>query len=223
MRTVRDRVNLCFHGIGAPGRELEPGEDAYWISVQQFEDVLDAVIGRSEVRLSFDDGNASDVEIALPRLAERSLTATFFLLTGRLGGAGSVSRAGVADLVGAGMQIGSHGHAHRSWRGMDADTSTRELESAARLLRDLSGQTVSRAACPLGEYDRRSLRALRRAGFDQVLTSDRVRAVPQAWLQPRFSVRRDDDGRTISALLDRRSPVPAQSVRAALQTVKQWR
>jgi len=25
-----DVVNICFHGIGAPRRELEPGKEAYW-------------------------------------------------------------------------------------------------------------------------------------------------------------------------------------------------
>jgi hypothetical protein len=35
------------------------------VSVAQFEQVLDAVAERSDVRISFDDGNASDVEVAL--------------------------------------------------------------------------------------------------------------------------------------------------------------
>ncbi len=223
MRTVRDRVNLCFHGVGRPGRELEPGEDAYWITLTQFEDVLDAVTGRPDVRLSFDDGNVSDVDVALPRLVERGLDATFFVLTGRLGLAGSLSESGVASLAQAGMRIGSHGHAHRSWRSMDRATSTQELHTAAGRLRDLSGQEVTEAACPLGEYDRGALRALRQAGFNRVSTSDRVRAVPDGWLQPRFSVRSEDDGATISALLARPRSAAAQSVRATLQTVKRWR
>ena len=31
-------VNVCFHGIGTPDRELEPGEDKYWISTELFAD-----------------------------------------------------------------------------------------------------------------------------------------------------------------------------------------
>ncbi len=63
---TRSVVNLTVHGIGPTSREMEPSEGRVWVSVDQFEQVLDAVVGRSDVRIMFDDGNASDVEIALP-------------------------------------------------------------------------------------------------------------------------------------------------------------
>src|SRR5438034_8841581 len=72
-------VNLTVHGVGTPPRELDPGEDIAWISIEQLEQVLDAAVGRPDVRITFDDGNCSDVEIALPRLLERGLTAEFFV------------------------------------------------------------------------------------------------------------------------------------------------
>jgi peptidoglycan/xylan/chitin deacetylase (PgdA/CDA1 family) len=75
---MRAVTNLTVHGIGETTRALEQGEDATWITVEQFERVADAVAGRSDVRITFDDGNASDVEIALPRLVERGLKAEFF-------------------------------------------------------------------------------------------------------------------------------------------------
>ena len=92
-----------FHGIGPVGRQFDPGEEQVWVSTEQFERLLDAVAGRSDVRLSFDDGNSSDVEIALPRLVERGLTAEFFLLAGMLGERGRVDRDGVVALLEAGM------------------------------------------------------------------------------------------------------------------------
>ena len=52
-------INLTVHGIGEPPRELEPGEDRTWVTVRQFEQVLDAAAGRDDVRITFDDGNAS--------------------------------------------------------------------------------------------------------------------------------------------------------------------
>jgi hypothetical protein len=70
--TVSPVLNVCFHGIGSPRRELEPGEDEYWISVSAFHQILDAIAGRKDIRLSFDDGNISDVEVGLPALLERS-------------------------------------------------------------------------------------------------------------------------------------------------------
>src|SRR5262245_37046734 len=60
-------INLSFHGVGTPPlAPREPGEHDYWIGHDGFLAVLDEVVGRDDVRLSFDDGNASDVEAALP-------------------------------------------------------------------------------------------------------------------------------------------------------------
>ena len=112
-------VNLCFHGIGTPARDTEPGEDAYWISTDLYRRVLDVVAEDPHVRISFDDGNASDVEIGLPGLVERGLTATFFVLAGRLDQPGSLAVDDVRALATAGMRIGSHGMDHRPWRGLD--------------------------------------------------------------------------------------------------------
>ena len=33
-------VNVCFHGIGEPGRAMEPGEDRYWVPVDDFHRIL---------------------------------------------------------------------------------------------------------------------------------------------------------------------------------------
>ncbi len=220
----RSVINLCFHGIGTPQRALEPGEGEYWVSVEQFEELIDEVSGHPDVRLSFDDGNASDVEIALPRLRDRGLSATFFLLAGRLDTPGSVGADGVRELRRQGMSIGSHGYAHRSWRHLDTRATQEELVTAAERLAELTdGRPVNEAACPLGEYDRGSLRALRSRGYRRVYTSDRLPAAPEAWLQPRYSLRGHDDVPFLRALLRTDRMRPATAVRAAKQLVKRWR
>src|SRR6478672_13332779 len=147
-------VSLCFHGIGVPQRTLETGESRYWISVESFHAVLDSVAGRPSVRISFDDGNVSDVETALPALAARGLKATFFVLAGRLGHSGSLSRDHVRTLVAEGMRVGTHGMDHRPWVGMDDATRRRELVEARDQLRDVTGSPIDEAALPLGRYDR---------------------------------------------------------------------
>jgi peptidoglycan/xylan/chitin deacetylase (PgdA/CDA1 family) len=185
-------VNVCFHGIGTPGRELEPGEADYWVARQAFLDVLDEVASWPAVRLSFDDGNASDAEIALPALLERGLRADFFVLAGRLDATGSLGEDEVRELARHGMGIGSHGMRHRSWRGMDPATRREELVEARERLAEVAGRPVEAAACPLGRYDRHVLAELRRLGYRRVYTSDRRYARPDAWLQPRHSVRAGD-------------------------------
>jgi peptidoglycan/xylan/chitin deacetylase (PgdA/CDA1 family) len=218
-----DVLNVCFHGIGTPKRSLELGEELYWVGGSQFTAILDELATWPHVRLSFDDGNASDVETALPALVERGLHAEFFLLAGRLGHAGSVDADSVRALRGQGMSIGTHGMHHRSWRGMDAGTSHEELVEARERLSAAAGSKVDVAACPLGRYDRRLLGDLRRLGYRRVYTSDRRAARENAWLQPRFSVRRHDTPETVRATVLTRPPLRRRMRSGAVGLVKRWR
>jgi peptidoglycan/xylan/chitin deacetylase (PgdA/CDA1 family) len=184
-------INLCFHGIGAARRPLEAGEEHYWISEAVYEQVLDQVSGRSDIALSFDDGNASDIEIGLPGLVDRGLSATFFVLAGRIDTDGSLSSSDVSRLASSGMSIGLHGMDHVPWRGLDEGALRRELDDARSLVESAAGETVAQAACPLGQYDRRILSQLKSRGYEKVFTSDRRRARASSWLQPRYSLTSD--------------------------------
>ena len=192
-------INICFHGVGTPQRELEPGEHQYWVETGQFHQILDELLTWPEVRISFDDGNLSDRTEALPALLERDLTADFFVLAGRLDMAGSLGRDDVRELHRHGMRVGTHGMFHRPWRGMDRATRDRELVTAREQLAELVGAPVDLAACPLGSYDRDVLTQLRKFGYHRVFTSDRRRARPHAWLQPRFSVQHHDTPESLRA------------------------
>ncbi|EGD40546.1 glycosyl transferase, family 2 [Nocardioidaceae bacterium Broad-1] len=216
-------TNICFHGIGEPERELEPGEDRYWIGQDAYEDILDAVAGRPDVRISFDDGNHSDVALGLPGLLNRGLTATFFVLAGRLGLPGSVDRLDIRLLRVAGMRIGTHGMDHVSWRGLDAAGVRRELIEAREQITMAAGEVVEEAALPLGRYDRTTLRHLRRLGYQHVYTSDRAHAVAGAWLQPRFSITASDDGASVRSQILNGQGIARRMERQAAGLVKRLR
>jgi peptidoglycan/xylan/chitin deacetylase (PgdA/CDA1 family) len=185
-------VNVCFHGIGTPRRRLEDGEARYWVTKDTFHRILDTVAERDDVRLSFDDGNLSDADIGLPALLDRGLTAAFFVLAGRLDDPGSLAPAHLRELSTAGMTVGTHGWAHRPWRGLSDGDRRRELVEARQRIEAETGSPVDQAALPLGRYDRAVVRNLHDAGYRRVFSSDRGWARPGAWLQPRFSVRSDD-------------------------------
>jgi peptidoglycan/xylan/chitin deacetylase (PgdA/CDA1 family) len=220
--TPRTVVNITVHGIGRALRELDPGEDQTWVSVSQFEQLLDAVADRPDVRISFDDGNMSDVEVALPRLVERGFAAEFFLLAGVLGDRGRVDHAGVRALLDAGMSIGSHGWSHRDWRRIDNAQARQELDNAHRVLGELTGHPVSRVAIPFGSYDRHVLRRLRAAGVTRVYTCDGGRARPNAWLQARTSLRHDMNAVWIARVLDP-EPSLTRARRSAARAAKRLR
>ncbi|WP_084145029.1 polysaccharide deacetylase family protein [Amycolatopsis jejuensis] len=216
-------VNLTVHGIGKPPRELEPGEDHTWVRADQFERVLDAVVERPDVRLTFDDGNASDVEIALPKLIERGLTAEFFLLAGRVGEKGRIDADGIDALLGSGMSVGSHGWAHRDWRRLGGQHVEQEFRIAPRVLARHAGVPVRRVAVPFGSYDRRVLAALRASGVQRVYTSDGGAARGDSWLQPRTSLRHDLDDAWIDDVLAGAPGIRRRARRTVAKFVKQWR
>ena len=214
---------ICFHGIGEPRRELEPGEDAYWIDLDSYRRILDEVMTWPRVSITFDDGNVSDVDAGLPALVERDLTATFFVLGGRLDGPGSLSRSAVAQLAAAGMTVGTHGMDHRSWRRLSEVDRQRELVEARDLIAEASGRAVAEAACPLGRYDRSVLSALRRLGYQRVHTSDRRPARAGAWLQPRFSVHRGETPESVRTTLVAAEAPTSRAARMAVGVVKRVR
>jgi len=212
-------VNLCFHGIGTPARDLEPDEDRYWVGEEQFGELLEVARSEPRMRITFDDGNASDAEIALPALRSAGLTASFFVIAGRIGADGSLSAGQIRELVQAGMTVGNHGLSHRSWRSLDEPELEEELVEARAAIADAAGQPVEEASCPFGEYDRRVLAALRERGFRRVYTVDEAPADPDAWLQARYTIRSTDTASSLERLLVARSG-PVVSLRTA---VKRWR
>lgn len=203
---------IILHGIGRPGRSLEPGEEVFWLSRDRFRDALDRIVAMGDAApiITFDDGNASDIEIALPELQARGLTAIFFLLAARLGQLGSLAEADVTALAAAGHRIGLHGADHVDWPCLDAAGRRREYRTARERLQDLSGQPVDLAAAPFGLYDRQVVADLREAGFTALYTSDRGMAEERAFLRPRNCLEGTmDDAALEDALRGRVRPLRA--------------
>lgn len=189
---VGKEVHVCFHGIGAPRPNLPADEAPYWLPRDDFARFMDELRGWPRLRLSFDDGNASDVEVALPALRERGLDAAFYPLAGRLDQPGSLSSAQIRELAVAGMALGSHGWAHVPWARLSPSDDHREFVEARVALAEAAGQQVDTVALPFGSYNRRVLDQLRRAGYHEVASSDQVLAATGSWFTPRFTVRQGD-------------------------------
>jgi peptidoglycan/xylan/chitin deacetylase (PgdA/CDA1 family) len=215
-------VNLTFHGVGRPSRPFEPGEAKVWIDEDRFHETLDAARGRPDVRMTFDDGNRSDVEIALPALLERGMTATFFVLAGRLDAPGFLGGEDVRALVEAGMSVGSHGMHHRDWRRLSDSELDEEVCLARTRLEEVAGAPVTEASIPFGSYDRRVLARIRRDGhFGRLYSSDGGVARDGAWLQPRTSLTNEDPP-GVPRLDARRGPAES-GLLDLKRLVKRWR
>ena len=216
-------IGVSFHGVGAVSQNVNPEAQAYFVTRDTFLALLDEIAARPRVDLSFDDGYASDVALVLPALIERGLSAKFFPLAGRLGSPGYVDVVGIRALSAAGMTVGSHGMHHRSWRHMNATSRQEELFEARSMIAEAAGTSVTVAACPFGAYDRQVLKLLRSCGYTRVFTSDRQRAQPDAWLQPRYSVTCEDTVQTVCESIFAPRPLYDRLRSAAAVRVKAWR
>ena len=188
--TEKAEIILNFHGVGEIPSHVAPDEARYWLDTDFFENVVELVHkfhGRTSVKITFDDGNASDFDICLPILAARKMRAEFFPLAGRLGEEGYLSEKDLLELVARGMGIGSHGFDHVDWRAVDGDALHKELVMARKLLEAACQESIEAAAIPFGAYNRKVLKALRSSGYKTIYTSDGGSAVAAATIKPRTS------------------------------------
>ncbi|MFQ5698533.1 MAG: polysaccharide deacetylase family protein [Myxococcota bacterium] len=137
---------------------------------------------RRPVVLTFDDGYRSVIEHALPVLVEAGLTATLFVVTGRVGatsdwyvhkGGRRLEHAGWDDLERAlrlGFEIGSHGVEHRAIPGLSPAEAESELgRSREELIGRLGG--CDHFAYPFGACTPAARSAVRKAGYRSACTT----------------------------------------------------
>lgn len=199
------QIILNLHGIGTPKRVLEPGEEPYWLSVEQFHDIVSfaaSIREKESCAFTIDDSNLSDATIAGPFLAKMGFSAQIFVLTGRIGQEGSLDRAAIRDLIDMGHTIGSHGRAHRDWKTLGDGELDEEIHAPRKRLQDLTGQPVEAAGLPFGGYNRKVLAEARRAGFRNLYSSDGGVARDGDWPAGRTSLRSDMSAAGMRALFD---------------------
>lgn len=123
------------------------------------------------VVLTFDDGHASDHDIALPMLAKAGATATFFIVPDFIGRPGFMTWDQVRSLHAAGMEIGSHSMTHPDFRTVDADTALAEFKNSKAAIEAEIGAPVTSFAFPYGFAPRRYYALARAAGYTHVMGS----------------------------------------------------
>ncbi|MCS3742970.1 peptidoglycan/xylan/chitin deacetylase (PgdA/CDA1 family) [Rhizobium sp. BK661] len=201
-------------------RELEPGEADYWISRDRFVTILDRIAShpaRERILITFDDGNASDLEIAAPELRQRGLYAEFFVLTGRIGKEGSLSADDIRTLFALDMRIGSHGVGHRDWTRLTTNDLVHELESSKAHLEQICGCPVNAASMPFGWYNSAVLQQIRSAGYRAAYSSGGGSAKVDGFLKPRNSIRSETADRWLDDVLSGQIPF-WRKIRSAART-----
>lgn len=174
---------------------MASGEQPYWLPSERFIAVLRLACRyeteNRKIHITFDDGNKSDISIALPILNDFGRRASFFILSDMIGKADFVDAADITQLRKNGMTIGSHGAAHVEWTTLDDAELAAQVKRSMRTLSSIAGTSVTTVAVPFGAYDSRVLRVLRPLGITTVYTSEGGPTSSNAWLKARNTIHID--------------------------------
>jgi hypothetical protein len=99
--------------------------------------------------LTFDDGYTNAYQVAVPILAERHESATFFLSPAMLGFGAYLDWTEINDMLAKGMTVASHGwFAYVGWTGYEALTAVFDPNGPDG---DAGGPSPTASAAPTGE------------------------------------------------------------------------
>jgi peptidoglycan/xylan/chitin deacetylase (PgdA/CDA1 family) len=141
--------------------------------------------------LTFDDGFTDFADVAWPELQARGWTATVFLPAGKVGEIADwdvqpgrpaqrlLSWRAVADLAGAGIEIGAHGVRHVDLTALPWDAARAEVVESRRRIEDRIGCPVTSFAAPYGRTNT-AVRAEARRHYRAAVGTDLARARPSS-------------------------------------------
>lgn len=215
------RSILMFHGIGTPPVAIPDDEHAYWVDWNLFDEVIDycGTLPLQADRLTFDDGNISDLEAAR-RMRRAGLSGSFFVLVGRIGAPGYLGEEDLRELIDLGMEIGLHGRDHRDWRRVDDATLVSEIDRAREELAAICARPIEYLAIPYGAYDRRVWTYLQNSAFRRIYTSDRGVSAEESRFIRRNTVTRQSSFAQIVSMLHDDVPPQTRLRRAVMPVLK---
>lgn len=229
---------LNYHGLTANGMRLRGKDARFWVSEDSFFEHLRCILscgcnallaeellhassdltnGVSAVALTFDDGRASDYEVAYPMLVAASFPATFFVNTATIDSPGHLTWLQLGEMRRAGMSVQSHSHDHTDLARLTATQLDYQLRQSKTTIEDHLGAKVTLLALPYGSMGTNTLAAARRAGYRAVCSSGGGLARCNAAVIDRLCIYCDTTSAQLSAIL-RRSPAffGKKACRAAL-------
>lgn len=124
------------------------------------------------VVLTFDDGYPSVYSQAFPILKDFAFTATLFINTAKLDKPNGLTTARLAEMVGAGFEVGSHTINHLDLTGVSDKVLAREVAGSREGLAQALGRAPVSFAYPAGQADARVTEAVYAAGYLVAVTTE---------------------------------------------------
>lgn len=181
-RTVALMYHALFRNGGVP-----PPDRVYTLEATTFERQLDRIIevhgtagcvrdwlsGATDTRilLTFDDGRASDYDIAFAALRRRNMRADFFVNPANVGTRGYTGWNALREMSMAGMSIQSHGYEHRYFTHFHPHELRQSLYAARCVIEDKIGTSVTLLAPPGGRMPTGLVELARECGYQRIVSS----------------------------------------------------
>lgn len=122
--------------------------------------------------LTFDDGGLDNYTVAFPVLEQHGLTATFFVITGKVGKEGQMDWQQLREMAARGMSIQSHSVSHPDLRSVSAGRLKSELVDSRAAIDEAIGLPSYVLCYPSGAYNNAVIQAARAAGYVMAVTTD---------------------------------------------------
>jgi peptidoglycan/xylan/chitin deacetylase (PgdA/CDA1 family) len=127
-------------------------------------DLLSPVSEGLSVAITFDDGYADNLEVALPILNEFNFTATVFVATDHIDQPLFLNESELRQMAKY-CRIGAHGKSHRPLTEFSASNLERELVESKKTLENIIGSSVTTMSYPHGKTSFEVAAKVRQAGY----------------------------------------------------------
>lgn len=171
------------------------------VSAEQWLRAVDEGTASGLVVLTFDDGYRDFVEYAMPVLASHGMTASVYVVAGKLGGTSDwvsgdfraplMKADDVRAAAAAGHEVGSHTSTHARLSELSAAAVGHEVADCQRILQDILQRPVDGFAYPYGAFSQDAIDAVQRTGHAYALATD-DHSRPTRFTIPRFYVGQHD-------------------------------
>jgi len=121
--------------------------------------------------ITFDDGDISNLKVALPELTKRGMVAEFFVTADFVGRPGRLAPPDLCTLAEAGMSVQAHGYSHRFLEDLSLEEVEQELSDSKHRLEAILKQPVTGLALPGGRGGERERTLALGMGYLDVLGS----------------------------------------------------
>jgi peptidoglycan/xylan/chitin deacetylase (PgdA/CDA1 family) len=232
---------LNYHGLTAGGSSFNGHQGRFEVSRNSFaehlrhigasgcrvllaEELPHSSLSRAtktfSVGLTFDDGRASDYEVAYPMLRNATLGATFFINSATVDTPGHLTWSQLKEMSRGGMSIQSHSHDHVDLSRLSSDQLHYQLRRSKAEIEDRLGREVSLLALPYGSMPQHMIGTAMRLGYKAICSSGGRLARSSSVIIDRVCIYSDTSLQQFAAVL-RGSPVffSKRACRAALLSI----